>query len=182
MPLPPHTYLIYGHGSFDSQSLERRVQLPPGCKLHFAVAHLKEIGDEKMVATADFILERCMDRFLGDRDIDWWDEPDIGELIHETFDRPNQMIPDYILGDMAGLYVPSMDRYQSPQALVIINNKGTQTRLSQILGSPHWKNRHPVTHFVWCGCRAFGFRSQIRPHHDDKEWKQFRQDMILVLN
>lgn len=181
MPPSPQTYLIYGHGSFDSQSIVRPVHLPPGCELHFSVGHLKEIGDRRMVDIADLILDRCADRAAGHRAVDWWNEADITELFYETFDTPNQAIPDYILGDTYGLYAPTLDLYRSPQAMVIINPPGATLRLSQILGSPHWRNRHPVTHFVWCGCRAFGFRAQIRPHHRDPEWNRFRNDLILEL-
>ena len=182
MPASPDTYVIYGHGSFDSASLETPVPLPPKCKVHFVVGHLKEIGDEKMVDTANWILNYCTERYAGNKSRDWWDDPDVKDLVYETFDSPNLSLPDYILGDTAGLYTPSVDLYRSPQAMVIINSTGKKSRLSQILGSKHWKNRREMTHFVWCGCRALNLPRQDRSHHREEKWNSFRNGLILDLH
>ena len=179
----PNTYVIYGHGSFDSQSLTARVKVPPHCTVHFAVGHVREINGDRMVGVANMILNQCQRVHDSVTTTSWWDDAEIQGYIYEKFTHADQPIPDYILGDMAGLPHPAdgraPDGYASPRAMVLYNTTGNPMRLSQILGSPTWKGRNPMTHFVWTGCRGMDMPRIARP--DTPEYARRRMETVLQM-
>lgn len=179
----PDTYVIYGHGSFDSQSLTARVRVPAHCTVHFTVGHVREINGERMVAVADTILNRCQQVHDNVSTTNWWDDDEILEYRYEKFTHGDQSIPDYILGDTAGLPhpndAPAPVGYGSPRAMVLYNTTGTPMRLSQFLGSPTWQGRNPMTHFVWTGCRGMDMPRIARPV--SAEFARRRMETVLQM-
>ena len=179
----PNTYLIYGHGSFDSQSLSARVKVPEHCTIHFTVGHVREINGERMAAVANMILNQCQKVHEDVTSTTWLVEKDIQECIYEKFTHSDQPIPDYLLGDTVGLPLPwgdpAPEGYGSPRAEVLYNETGTPKRLSQILADVPWRGHSSMTHFVWTGGRGMNMPRIDRP--DSPEFALRRMKTIVQM-